>query len=72
MFEIVAQGRVWVQATVDGQTVLAEVLEPGTRRAFRGQTMTVSSGNAPLVRVIVDGEDRGPLGQRWDESATYP
>ncbi|MCX2726506.1 DUF4115 domain-containing protein [Thermomicrobium sp. 4228-Ro] len=71
-FEILAQGRVWVQATVDGQTVLAEVLEPGTRRVFRGQTMTVSSGNAPLVRVIIDGEDRGPLGQRWDESATYP
>lgn len=71
-FEIVAEGRVWVEATVDGQTVLAEVLEPGARRTFHGQTMTVSSGNAPLVRVIVDGEDRGILGQRWDASATYP
>lgn len=71
-FEIVVTGRVWVQATVDGQPVLAEVLEAGTRRTFRGRTLTVSSGNAPLVRIIVDGEDRGPLGQRWDESATYP
>ncbi len=72
LFEIVTTGRVWVQATVDGRTVLAEVLEAGARRTYRGQTMTVSSGNAPLVRVIVDGEDRGPLGQRWDQTATYP
>ncbi|MCX7622837.1 MAG: DUF4115 domain-containing protein [Thermomicrobium sp.] len=71
-FEIVATGRVWVEVSVDGQRVLAEVLEPGSRRTFRGQTMTVSSGNAPLVRVLVDGQDRGPLGQRWDDTNTYP
>lgn len=72
LFEIVTTGRVWVQATVDGRIVLAEVLDAGARRTYRGQTLTVSSGNAPLVRVIVDGEDRGPLGQRWDQTATYP
>lgn len=72
LFEIVTTGRVWVQATVDGHIVLAEVLDAGARRTYRGQTLTVSSGNAPLVRVIVDGEDRGPLGQRWDQTATYP
>jgi len=72
LFEIVTTGRVWVQATVDGHIVLAEVLDAGARRTYRGRTLTVSSGNAPLVRVIVDGEDRGPLGQRWDQTATYP
>lgn len=72
LFEIVTTGRVWVQATVDGRLVLAETLDAGARRTFRGQTMTISSGNAPLVRVIVDGEDQGPLGQRWDQTATYP
>ncbi|MCM8745634.1 DUF4115 domain-containing protein [Thermomicrobium sp. CFH 73360] len=72
LFEIVTTGRVWVQATVDGHLVLAETLDAGARRTFRGQTLTVSSGNAPLVRVIVDGEDQGPLGQRWDQTATYP
>ncbi len=71
-FEIVTTGRVWVQVTVDGRTVLAEVLNEGDRRRFRGKTMTVSSGNAPLVRIIVDGQDRGPLGQRWDATASYP
>ncbi|ACM06062.1 helix-turn-helix domain-containing protein [Thermomicrobium roseum] len=71
-FEIVTMGRVWVQVTVDGRTVLAEVLNEGDRRSFRGKTMTVSSGNAPLVRIIVDGQDRGPLGQRWDATASYP
>jgi len=71
-FEIVTTGRVWVQVTVDGRTVLAEVLNEGDRRSFRGKTMTVSSGNAPLVRIVVDGQDRGPLGQRWDATASYP
>ncbi len=71
-FDIVTRGRVWVQASVDGQPVLAEVLGPGERRTFRGRTMTVTSGNAPLVHIVVDGEDRGPLGQKWDDSATYP
>jgi len=71
-FEIVTTGRVWVHVIVDGRTVLAEVLNEGDRRSFRGKTMTVSSGNAPLVRIIVDGQDRGPLGQRWDTTTSYP
>ncbi len=72
LFEIVAIGRVWVQATVDGQTVLAEVLDAGERHTFRGQSLVVTSGNAPLVRIVVDEEDRGLLGQRWDATGTYP
>lgn len=72
LFEIVATDRVWVQATLDGEVVLAEVLGPAARRTFRGRRLTVTSGNAPLVRIIVDGEDRGPLGQRWDDTASYP
>lgn len=71
-FEIVAQGQVWVQATVDGEVVLAEVLQTGERRAFTGLQMHVVSGNAPLVRIYVDGIDQGPLGIRWDDQATFP
>lgn len=71
-FEIVTQGRVWVQATVDGEVVLAQVLGAGERRSFTGTQLHVVSGNAPLVRVFVDGVDQGPLGSQWDDEATFP
>lgn len=71
-FEIIAMDRVWVQATVDGQVVLSQILAAGERRSFRGTQLHVVSGNAPLVRVIVDGEDQGPLGAQWDDEAIFP
>ncbi len=71
-FEVVAEDRVWVQVTIDGQVVLAETLAAGARRSFTGSEMHVVSGNAPLVRVIVDGVDQGLLGSRWDDEATFP
>lgn len=71
-FEVVAEDRVWVQVTVDGQVVLSEILAAGTRRSFTGSEMHVVSGNAPLVRVVVDGVDQGPLGSQWDDEATFP
>jgi len=71
-FEIVVSGRVWVEATVDGQVVLSTILDPGERRTFTGSEMHLVSGNAPLVRVIVDGVDAGLLGTKWDDEATFP
>jgi cytoskeleton protein RodZ len=63
---------VWVHVILDGEVVLDDVIQPGITIPFRGQTMTVESGNAPLVNIAVDGEQRGQLGEVWDATNTYP
>lgn len=71
-FAITVTNHVWVNVTVDGQEVLSTDLPAGTSRGFKGQTMTVSSGNAAYILVSVDGVDQGALGTSWDASKTYP
>jgi cytoskeletal protein RodZ len=71
-FIIAATDHVWVEASVDGTVALAKVMNPGERVTLQGKTLFVTSGNAPKVRVYVDGQDRGPLGSTWSESQTYP
>lgn len=71
-FMLTATERVWVQATVDGEVVFDDVLQPGAQVSFEGQEMFLDSGNAPFVNVAVDGEDRGVLGEQWDTTNTYP
>ncbi|MDI3339224.1 MAG: DUF4115 domain-containing protein [Sphaerobacter sp.] len=71
-FAITATNSVWVQVTVDGSVVFSDVLGAGQTRTFEGQQMYVTSGNAPFIRVSVDGVDQGPLGTTWDASRTYP
>jgi uncharacterized protein len=63
---------VWVHATVDGEIVLDDVVQPGAAVTFEGESMSLRSGNAPHVNVIVDGEDRGPVGEVWDAPNSYP
>lgn len=72
IFTISSTQRVWIQATVDGEIVMDDVLEPGTSRTFEGESMFLESGNAPYVNVRVDGENRGTLGDVWDSTNSYP
>jgi cytoskeleton protein RodZ len=72
VFTISTTEAVWVQATVDGQIVLDDVIAPGRTESLQGETMVLQSGNAPYVQVSVNGEYRGPLGEVWDASASFP
>ncbi len=71
-FVITVTDRVWVQATVDGEVVLDDEIQPGATHIFEGESMSVRSGNAPFVNVSVNGDDRGAVGDFWDATNTYP
>jgi cytoskeleton protein RodZ len=71
-FTISTTARVWLSARVDGELVMEEVVPSGTVITLTGSEMTLTSGNAGHVRVAVDGEDQGLLGDQWDAVTTYP
>ena len=72
-FAVCAEDEVWVNVTLDGVSVAMDgVLAAGECGTFIGQSATVTSGNAAYVRVYVDGEDWGTLGEPWDAVVTYP
>lgn len=73
-FVIYAEEEVWVEVTLDGGNVVFDGILPAGGRTdyFIGQTATITSGNAAFVRVFVDGEDWGTLGEPWDAVVTYP
>ncbi|TVR74903.1 MAG: helix-turn-helix domain-containing protein [Sphaerobacteraceae bacterium] len=72
VFTISTTEAVWVQATVDGQIVLDDVVPPGRTESLQGETLSLRSGNAPYVQVSVNGEFRGTLGDAWDAVGSYP
>lgn len=63
---------VWVNVTVDGVTLLSEVLPAGAERIFYGESVAVSSGNAAYVQIYVNGNDMGGLGPNWDSTFVWP
>jgi cytoskeleton protein RodZ len=71
-FAITTVQPVWIQATLDGEMVFEDVVQPGQTLTFEGEELFLVSGNAPLVNVSVDDEDRGALGDQWDATNTYP
>lgn len=73
VFAVYAEAEVWVFVTLDGASVAMDaVLQAGQTEIFVAQTATVTSGNAANVRVYVNGEDYGTLGEPWDAERTYP
>jgi cytoskeleton protein RodZ len=73
VFAVYAEDEVWVHVTLDNSTVaLDRVLAAGQLEIFLAQSATITSGNAAFVRVYVDGEDWGTLGEPWDAVVTYP
>lgn len=74
LFAVYAEEEVWVEVWLDGSDIpaLNVVLPAGTTETFLAQTATITSGNAAFVRVYVDGEDWGTLGEPWDAVVTYP
>jgi cytoskeleton protein RodZ len=58
-------GPSWMRVTVDGQVQLEGEQSEGTTLDFSAEdTITLRLGDAGVVRVTVNGEDRGMLGER--------
>ena len=57
--------RTWMEVWVDGASQLQTTLQAGTTRTFSGnQSIRMRVGNAGGVTVAVNGEAKGPLGDR--------
>jgi hypothetical protein len=62
--ELQARGPCWVSATVDGQPLLARVLQAGERRAFDvTEAVTLRVGEPGALRYTIDGQEGRPLGR---------
>ena len=61
--ELRALRHVWVRATVDGKRIVERELDAGDRVALNGRTIVVRAGDAGALRVIIDGQDRGLVGE---------
>ena len=73
VFAVYAEEEVWVSVTLDGASEeFNGILQQGSTEIFLAQSATITSGNAAFVRVYVDGEDYGTLGEPWDAIVTYP
>ena len=63
--ELHPSGRCWVKLVVDGQTVLARVMEAGERETVTVRdTAVVDIGNAGLFAFSIDGRPGKPVGTR--------
>ena len=54
---------VWVRVTADGERVIERELPANARVPLKAQkTIVLRTGDAGAVRVLINGEDQGPLG----------
>jgi hypothetical protein len=54
----------WLTVTVDGQTVLDQLGEPGFSEEFEVErTIVIATDNGEAVWVVDEGEDLGPIGE---------
>jgi hypothetical protein len=61
--ELRALRHVWVRVTVDGKRVLERELDAGARVPLNGQTIVIRAGDPGAVRIFIDGQDRGLMGE---------
>ena len=71
-FVIWVTEEVWVQAIVDGEVVVDDVLAAGTEMSFSGDSIAVSSGNTAFVLIYVDGTEYGGPDAEWTDQFVYP
>ncbi len=63
--EAEATEKTYLQVTIDGEMVFEEILEEGDIQTFDAeQTITIRVGNAAGLKVTVNGEEVGPLGEK--------
>lgn len=62
--ELSVTQRTWVRVSVDGEIAEEGTLEAGITRIWEAnQSITVRTGNAGGISLILNGEDLGPLGE---------
>ena len=60
---VVATGRCWVSAIVDGDRVVAREFQTGERMTFEfGRSVVLTAGDAAALAVTINGEEARPLG----------
>jgi len=63
--EAKAVDKTWLEVWVDGQSVMADTIQPGFTRSYNAeQQVRMRVGNAAGVQVVVNGSSQGPLGAR--------
>lgn len=75
VFVVYAEEEVWVEITLDADEfpIFSGTLGEGdTTELYIARSASVTSGNAAFVRVYMDGEDMGTLGEPWDAIVSYP
>lgn len=61
--ELQATQRAWIRVTVDGQVVEETTLKPDDTRSWEGeQSVTIRTGNAGGLLLMLNGEDLGLMG----------
>jgi cytoskeleton protein RodZ len=61
---LVAEGRSWLRATVDGELVFEGTVPAGTTKTFTGEEqIDIVIGNAGAMKLSINGQDRGPAGR---------
>jgi hypothetical protein len=61
--ELRALRDVWVRVTIDGQRVVERELAAGARVPLSGRSIVIRAGDPGAVRVFIDGQDRGLMGE---------
>lgn len=62
---LIAEGRSWVEVVADGERVFRGFMVQGDEETFyAAERLQVHLGDAGVVRVVVNGEDLGYLGER--------
>ena len=58
-----ATGRSWISVTSGAKQLYSETLEPGMKLRFVGKEIKVKAGNGGAVKIYVNGESLGLMGQ---------
>jgi len=68
---LLASGRCWINATVDGKKVLERLMEAGERQTFEvKQEMTLTAGDAGALTLTLNGVPARSLGRAGDVVTT--
>ncbi len=71
-FVLMAADDVWVQVVGNGVTLYDGTLTANAELVVYADDVAITSGNADLVQLWVNGENVGGLGASWDATYSYP
>lgn len=71
-FVLMAADDVWVQVVGNGVTLFDGTLTANSELIVYADDVAITSGNADLVQLWVNGENVGGLGASWDATYIYP